>query len=131
MQAKNRGLKEVVLSGRHGRGRLAAGRDRLLPLISRLLRRAQASGDLRADIRATDIPILVDMVTHVADVTRDVVPDVHRRYVAIVLDGLRVTRPGPGKLEPRGLTTEELEAVRRADQASHGAGSSGVPAERA
>jgi AcrR family transcriptional regulator len=114
IQAENRGLKEVVLSPRPGHDRLAVGRERLLPSISRLVKRAQASGELRADLRPTDIGLLAQALTSVADATREVTPDVYRRYVGIVLDGLRTRREAPGRLPVRAPTVDQLEAVRRA-----------------
>jgi hypothetical protein len=39
-----------------------------------------------------------------------------RRYVALILDGLRVRRDGPSHLPVAALTRPELEAVRLIDQ---------------
>jgi AcrR family transcriptional regulator len=113
LQAEDRGLKEVVLSSTHGHDRIAASRDRIVPLVSRLLERAQEAGELRRDLRPTDIPMLAQMVAGAADITREVSPELFRRYLAIVLDGLRVRRDDPSRLPARALSLDEFEATRR------------------
>src|SRR6266511_3058133 len=50
MQACNRGLKELVLSSTYGRERITSVRERVEPLAGELVRRAQASGQLRPDM---------------------------------------------------------------------------------
>ena len=114
MQAQDRGLKEVLLSSRGSQQRIAAASERLLPLISRLVKRAQDAGELRADVRPTDIPLMGRMLAGIADITADVSPELFRRYVAIALDGLRVSRDAPSRLPARALKPEQLEAIRRA-----------------
>jgi AcrR family transcriptional regulator len=89
VQATNRGLKEVVLSTSHGRDRIACVRERLAPLADELVRRAQASGQLRPDVDGTDLPLIQIMLGAVVDVTRDVAPETWRRMFAIFVDGLR------------------------------------------
>ena len=49
LHAENRALKDVLATGEHGRERLEAARERLRPLLRKLIERAQASGDLRPD----------------------------------------------------------------------------------
>src|SRR5688572_7313403 len=56
--ACDRGFKEVALSGVHGRERVALARQTMLPLVSKLVARAQADGSLRADLAPTDMPLL-------------------------------------------------------------------------
>jgi AcrR family transcriptional regulator len=93
LQATNRGLKELVLSTTHGRERVACVRERLAPLADALVERAQASGQLRADVDGTDLPVIQVMLGAVVDVTRDVAPETWRRMLAIVVDGLRAQEP--------------------------------------
>jgi AcrR family transcriptional regulator len=90
-QARNRGLKELLLGARTGDevGCAAAGRVRIEPLVIRLVERARAAGAIRDDVATTDLPLIQLMVGAVVDYTRDVDPDVWRRLLALVLDGLR------------------------------------------
>jgi AcrR family transcriptional regulator len=88
LQAMDRGLREVLIHSGHGRERVARARERIVPATSRLMERAQADGRLRPDIVPEDFPIIEMMVGAVAEYTNDVSPDLWRRYLGIVLDGL-------------------------------------------
>jgi AcrR family transcriptional regulator len=90
-QVRNRGLKELLLGARMGqpRGCTLDGRERIEPLVRRLVERAQADGSLRADVDVTDMPMLQVMIGASVDYTRDVDPEVWRRMFTLVLDGLR------------------------------------------
>lgn len=94
-QARNRGLKELLLGTRMGNqsGCTAAGRQRIAPVVRALVERAQADGSLRTDIDVTDVPLMQIMAGAVVDYTREVDPEVWRRLFTVLLDGLRA-RPG-------------------------------------
>ena len=62
--------------------------------------RAQADGSLRPDVAATDMPLLQLMLGSLSECTRDVEPEVWRRYLGIVTDGLRTRRDEPTALPP-------------------------------
>jgi hypothetical protein len=47
---------------------------------------------VRSDLSTTDVPVINFMLNTLVDLGRDVEPDLYRRYLAIVLDGLRPTR---------------------------------------
>lgn len=120
LHALDRGLKEVTLSGAHGRERVARARELMLPLVSRLVARAQEQGTLRADAAPTDLPIILLMLGELSDCTREVAPDVWRRYLGILLDGLRADRNDPGPLACGGLTPEQVQhAMRSRRQLRH------------
>ena len=88
-QVRDRGLKAIMTSSSRGKKRVAAGRAQIGPRIGPLVPRAQEQGTLRADVAISDIPMLVFMIVGVAEYTSSVDPDIWRRYLAIVLDGLR------------------------------------------
>jgi AcrR family transcriptional regulator len=110
-QARDRGLKELLLSDAHGRERVALGRARIAPRVQALVARAQASGDLRPDIAATDLPLIQLMLGAALDYTRDVAPDSWQRFLVLVLDGMRAARDEPTPLAARPLTDDEIETV--------------------
>jgi AcrR family transcriptional regulator len=110
LQAVDRGLRELSVAGRHGRERVARARARLEPLVQEVVRRGQASGDLRDDVGADDIALIQKMLAQVIDITCDVRPDLWRRYLTIVLDGLRTRREGPTPLPVPSLELGELAA---------------------
>jgi AcrR family transcriptional regulator len=89
LQAADRGLKEVLFSSGRGRERSVQARKAIAPVVTKMVRRAVAAGVVRSDIATSDVPVINFMVNTVVDFGRDVRPDLYRRYLAIVLDGLR------------------------------------------
>jgi AcrR family transcriptional regulator len=69
---------------------VAAAKERLHGLVEQFVTRAQAEGSLRSDIHPDDVPILVSSAIMGAANSAD--RDSWRRYVAVVLDGLRPAR---------------------------------------
>jgi AcrR family transcriptional regulator len=95
LQAEDRGLKEVLLGSAHGQARVERARREIEPLVSQLLRRAQDAGAIRADLDVHDLILLQHAIGEVADYTREADPQVWRRMLVIVLDGLRPDRRRP------------------------------------
>ena len=91
VQAFDRGLREVMLGTGRGPERQRQMRDRVAPTVDAVVARAQEQGTLRADVVPADFPILQLMVGAVTDHIGQ--PGLWRRYLAIVIDGLRA-RPG-------------------------------------
>jgi AcrR family transcriptional regulator len=112
--ACDRGLKELALSGVHGRERIARARELMFPLVVRLVKRARADGSLRPDLEPTDIPLLQLMLGALSEVTRDVDPEIWRRYLGIVVDGLRTQRDGHCELQRGALTPAQTQDAMRA-----------------
>lgn len=110
----DRGFKEVALSGAHGLERVARARQVMFPLVAALVARAQQDGSLRADVAATDIPMLQLMLGSLSECARDADPEVWRRYLGILADGLRTRRDEPTPLERDPLTPEQAQSTMRA-----------------
>ena len=91
VQAFDRGLREVMLGTGRGPERQRQMRDRVAPTVDAVVARAQEQGTLRADVVPADFPILQLMVGAVTDHIGQ--PGLWRRYLTIVIDGLRA-RPG-------------------------------------
>jgi hypothetical protein len=111
--ADDRGLKEVALSGAHGLERVARARELMYPLVTRLVARAQEQGTLRPDLEPTDLPLLQLMLGSLSECTRDVDPDVWRRFLGILTDGLRTQRDSPTPLATAGLAPEQVQRTMR------------------
>lgn len=111
LQAQDRALKEILNEMPDGVERVCRIRDRLLPLGSDLVRRAQASGRLRADAAATDIPIIQLMLSALMDAARDVEPELWRRFLAIVIRGLSADPGPPEALSPGPLLPNDVDLV--------------------
>ena len=80
---------------------LAGPRGHVLDLTAQLVRRAQAAGVVRGDIAGQDLMFLMGAVASVSEAPfAGLRPDLWKRYLGIVLDGLRPDgasklRPGP------------------------------------
>jgi hypothetical protein len=77
--------------------------------VTELFDRAKTAGVVRADADPYDAPLIHMMLGTVMDRTRDVAPEVWRRYLGLVLDGLRPGAPTP--LPVQALAQPELDAV--------------------
>jgi AcrR family transcriptional regulator len=89
LQAADRGLKEVLFSPGRGRERSNQARNRIAPVVTKLVRRALDAGVVRPDLETTDVAVINYMLNMVVDLGRDIEPDLYKRYLAIVIDGLR------------------------------------------
>jgi AcrR family transcriptional regulator len=78
---------------------LAPRRKRVMEVISRLLRRAQDAGVVRDDLTAPDIALLTAAASSVSGIAfPGLRADLWRRYLGIILDGIRPE--GATKLRP-------------------------------
>ncbi|EOM76761.1 TetR/AcrR family transcriptional regulator [Rhodococcus rhodnii] len=80
--------------------------------VQRLVARGQAAGVVRDDLDATDIGLLSSTLQAAVDPGADSEPDVWRRVLGLVVDGLR-TDGVRTPLAPRPLTEPQLSAVMR------------------
>jgi AcrR family transcriptional regulator len=109
LHGRNRGLKDVVETDEHGRTRAQEMRRRLRPLVAKLVARAQERGDLRSDFMPQDIALLFWGSDRVIELAGDVAPELWRRQLAFVLDGLKSTNPTALPAPP--LTDAQLRRV--------------------
>jgi AcrR family transcriptional regulator len=111
LQARDRAIKELVLGGSGGLERVSRIRERMYPIVASLVTRARDAGVLRPDVEPQDFPILQMMLAEVIDVARDVEPELWRRFLTIVLDGLRAGRSGPTALGAPPVPLDRLPEV--------------------
>ena len=97
-EAEDLGLRDVIFYGLYGQDRVARAKERIVPAVSRLIDRAQRDGSLRSDVVTADVLIIEMMVNAVASQTIHVDRDLWRRYLRIVVDGLRTARSQPSVL---------------------------------
>ncbi len=106
--AGDQGLRQLMMFGTYDRDQVCYARDRMRPVITRLVERAQASGDLRADFQATDVKMIAFMLASIAEYAAAVTPEVWRRYLAMLVDGLRPARDGVTELPVPAPTAGDL-----------------------
>jgi AcrR family transcriptional regulator len=111
MLAGDRGLRQLLMFAAHGHDRVTYARDRMRPAIDALVKRAQADGQVRDDLAATDIPILEFMLGAAAEYARHVRPTIWRRYLALMLDALRPARTSTTPLPEPELTPAEVVEI--------------------
>ena len=92
--AANRGLKDALATRGHGLRREAM-RARIRPLVRRMIERAQEQGTLRRDFVVEDMPLLFWTTDRVIEETAADAPDYWRRYLGLLLDGLRAEAATP------------------------------------
>jgi AcrR family transcriptional regulator len=112
LHATNRGLKDILATRHHGLRRAEAMRTRIRPLLRVMIERAQAQGTLRSDFRAEDLPLVFWTGDRVIDATAAIAPVYWRRYLGLLLDGLRADAATP--LEQPPLTRAQLQRVSKA-----------------
>jgi AcrR family transcriptional regulator len=109
--ADDLGLRQLIMFGTYDRDQVCYARDRMRPVISRLVERAQASGDLRPDFAATDVKMIAFMLASIAEYAASAAPQVWRRYLAMLIDGLRPSRDGVSPLPAAAPTALELSVL--------------------
>jgi AcrR family transcriptional regulator len=102
------GLRQLMMFATYDRDQVCYARDRMRPVIARLVERAQASGDLRQDFQATDVKMIGFMLASIAEYAAPAAPEVWRRYLAILVDGLRPARDGVTELPVPAPTADDL-----------------------
>jgi AcrR family transcriptional regulator len=107
MQSENRGLHEVLNGSEYCQDRVAEARTEFAPLVDRLLARAQADGQVRADLEPSDLTVVLLMLNAVALFSHEARPDLWERQLELVLEGLRA-HPGQSRLSRPALTDDEL-----------------------
>ena len=106
--ADNLGLRQLMMFGTYDHDQVCYARERMLPVITRLVQRAQASGDLRHDFAASDVKMIAYMLASIAEYTAGTAPGIWRRYLAIVIDGLRPARDEVTELPAPAPTVTDL-----------------------
>ncbi|WP_238011759.1 helix-turn-helix domain-containing protein [Dactylosporangium sp. AC04546] len=64
-------------------------RERMDTTVARLVERAREQGAVRADVTGTDVVLLMCAPNYVTSYVPGAPPDLWRRYLAIIFDGLR------------------------------------------
>jgi hypothetical protein len=88
---------------------VAHARRAIAPVVAKLVKRAVDAGVVRPDISTTDAPIINFMLTTVVELSRDLEPELYKRYLAIVLDGLRAKDADP--LPVAGLSVSAFQSA--------------------
>jgi AcrR family transcriptional regulator len=109
MHVQDKGFFDAVQSRINKGDRLGDLRDEIVGLAGELLTRAQAAGAVRDDVEPQELPLLMCAAASAAAPVHGALPGLWRRYVALILDGLR---PGAAAtLEPPAPSIADFEAA--------------------
>lgn len=89
LQSSDRGLREFMLGRADSTELGQRSRERIRPLVAKLVERAHTAGRLRAEVGESDIALLLPMLGGLMDASIHVEPQLWRRYLAMVLDGIQ------------------------------------------
>ncbi len=99
LQARNLPLRGLFL--RHsGGGRAAERRRVILPLLEQVVERGKEQRVLRDDLTVGDLSLALWSFAPVLEATAGVAPDVWRRHLRILLDGMRPDAATPQEVPP-------------------------------
>lgn len=110
-QARDRGLYET-LTGQGDDAEQARIWPEIIAAVTELFQRAQRAGVVRADAAPQDIAAIFALLGPAFAMSRTSGPDLWRRYLALVLDGLRATDRPELPAPPPPLT--DLQTILRA-----------------
>ena len=108
------GLRQLMMFATYGHDQVAYARQKMRPVVSQLVLRAQQAGQLREDFSATDVPLIAFMLASAAEYAGTVEPELWRRYLALIIDALRPARDAASPLPARALTPRQMEQAIRA-----------------
>lgn len=94
MRHGDRGLDEIMNNPVLGDARVSEARDRIAPLITELVEKAKRQGAVRPDLDQSDVIFIQVALSAVIDSTRNLAPELYKRYLTIFLDGIRAHREG-------------------------------------
>jgi AcrR family transcriptional regulator len=112
--AADRGLRQLLMSATHSTSRIDQARARLQQAGIRLVERAQHDGAVRSDLQPSDLPLIEFMLATTADYAWHVRQGIWRRYLTVILDGLRPARPAATPLPEPALTGAEMQRAHQA-----------------
>ena len=101
LQARDRALADLLVTTiKTPSGELEQLRGTAFELTRQLIERAQAAGELRADFRHQDLPLLLMANAGLVKRTQAGAPDSWRRVASFLLDGLKASAATPAPPAP-------------------------------
>jgi hypothetical protein len=109
MQQADRGLKELLFGdGCQAGHKFATKFTDIITVLSAVMERAKAAGQLRADVTVSDLAMIQVMLHGVGTFSASFEPDQWRRQLGILLDGLSAQHHGPTPLTRAPLPPDQL-----------------------
>jgi AcrR family transcriptional regulator len=109
LQAADAGVRALMRYRSRGGERAQAAHERISEALVSLVARARSEGDLRRDFEISDLAVLYYMLGAAIDVTESTRPGTWRRYLDLLLDGVRSSSERRSTLPVPALTRDEIE----------------------
>jgi AcrR family transcriptional regulator len=107
----DRGLTQLMYDSGLGPERLRKARDLNAPLLTEIVERAKQQGSVRPDFDQSDIVFLQLALTGIMDRTRELAPQLYRRYLTMFLDGIRADQRQMTPLPVAALSANQTHKV--------------------
>jgi AcrR family transcriptional regulator len=111
LQLRDKGLAQIVSGDRISVDQHDWNREVMAPKHRALIARGQEAGVLRSDVTGTDVTFIQVGLNAIMTRSRDAHPDLYRRYLHLMLDGLRAEPGPPTPLPVAALTSDQTHAV--------------------
>jgi AcrR family transcriptional regulator len=111
LQLRDKALAQIVNGDQVSIDQHDWTREVLAPKNRAIVARARDAGALRDDIEGTDLTFIQVGLNAIMARSRDAHPDLYRRYLHLLLDGLRAQPGHPSPLPVAALTSDQTHAV--------------------
>ena len=111
LQLRDRGLAQIVSGDRISSEQHDWNREVMAPRNRALVARARDAGMLRDDVTGTDLTFIQIGLNAIMSRSRHAHPELYRRYLYLMLDGLRAEPGNPTPLPVAALTSDQTHAV--------------------
>ncbi len=111
LQLRDRGLAQIVSGDRISSEQHDWNREVMAPRNRALVARARDAGMLRDDVTGTDLTFIQVGLNAIMSRSRHAHPELYRRYLYLMLDGLRAEPGNPTPLPVAALTSDQTHAV--------------------
>jgi AcrR family transcriptional regulator len=118
MQFGDLGLTQIMNNTSLGNERVADARDRIAPLMQALVERAKEQGVVRPDFDQSDLIFIQAGLSAIMDRSREIEPDLYRRYLTFFLEGIRTARAPFTALPVAALTATETHTAMTSNRRS-------------
>lgn len=112
LQLEDRAFAEVLFKQEAGEQAVARARERIAPHVIQLIVRAKDAGVVRPELEVGDFPVLNLMLMTMVNATRDVAPDAWKRYLQMILAGIR-PEPGGAPLVAGAPSIQHVDQIMR------------------
>ena len=111
LQLRDKGLAQIVSGDRISVEQHDWNREVMAPKNRALIARARNAGMLRGDVEGTDLTFIQVGLNAIMTLSRGAHPELYRRYLHLMLDGLRAAPGNPTPLTIAALSSDQTHAV--------------------